>query len=72
MADAMDSKSIVRKGVWVRLPPPAIPDKCRLLPGLSGFFVFAGAGFRGDYAACKTRLSPSATKAARVSLCFRA
>ena len=22
MADAMDSKSIVRKDVWVRLPPP--------------------------------------------------
>lgn len=22
MADAMDSKSIVRKGMWVRLPPP--------------------------------------------------
>jgi hypothetical protein len=27
MADAMDSKSIIRKGVWVRLPPPAIPSK---------------------------------------------
>ena len=23
MADATDSKSVVRKGVWVRLPPPA-------------------------------------------------
>ena len=24
MADAMDSKSIVRKDMWVRLPPPAL------------------------------------------------
>ena len=24
MADAMDSKSIVRKGVWVRIPPAAL------------------------------------------------
>jgi hypothetical protein len=24
MADAADSKSVARKGVWVRLPPPAI------------------------------------------------
>ncbi len=23
MADAIDSKSIARKGVWVRVPPPA-------------------------------------------------
>jgi hypothetical protein len=23
MADAADSKSVARKGVWVRLPPPA-------------------------------------------------
>ncbi len=27
MADAMDSKSIVRKGVWVRIPPPALSDR---------------------------------------------
>jgi hypothetical protein len=24
MADAADSKSVARKGVWVRLPPPAL------------------------------------------------
>lgn len=24
MADTMDSKSIAREGVWVRLPPPVI------------------------------------------------
>lgn len=30
MADAMDSKSIVRKVVWVRLPPPVsrFPRNC--------------------------------------------
>ena len=31
MADAADSKSVARKGVWVRLPPPA-PSK--LLAGV--------------------------------------
>ena len=25
LADALDSKSSTRKGVWVRSPPPAIP-----------------------------------------------
>ncbi len=37
MADAMDSKSIVRKDVWVRLPPPvseAFAVICK------GFFLF--------------------------------
>jgi hypothetical protein len=30
MADAADSKSVARKGVWVRLPPPTItPFKCQ-------------------------------------------
>ncbi len=24
MADAADSKSVARKGVWVRLPPPVV------------------------------------------------
>jgi hypothetical protein len=27
MADAADSKSVARKGVWVRLPPPAPKGK---------------------------------------------
>jgi hypothetical protein len=30
MADAADSKSVARKGVWVRLPPPA-PSKDRII-----------------------------------------
>lgn len=40
MADATDSKSVARKGVWVRLPPPV------LLPvaGLRSSQVFT-AGF---------------------------
>lgn len=33
MADAIDSKSIVRKGVWVRLPPPAPLQRPGNLPG---------------------------------------
>ena len=24
MADETDSKSVIRKGVWVRVPPPAL------------------------------------------------
>jgi hypothetical protein len=35
MADAADSKSVARKGVWVRLPPPApmqIPNEFRVTP----------------------------------------
>ncbi len=32
MADAMDSKSIVRKDVWVRLPPP-VSSSLALLAG---------------------------------------
>jgi hypothetical protein len=31
MADAADSKSVARKGVWVRLPPPA-PTSCDVFP----------------------------------------
>ena len=34
MADAMDSKSIVRKDVWVRLPPPVYESPCNNLQGL--------------------------------------
>ena len=34
MADAMDSKSIVRKDVWVRLPPPVSQSPCIYLQGL--------------------------------------
>jgi len=26
MADATDSKSVIRKGVWVQLPPRALSD----------------------------------------------
>ena len=26
MADAADSKSVARKGVWVQVPPPALRD----------------------------------------------
>ena len=33
MADAIDSKSIVRKGVWVRLPPPALLQRPGTMPG---------------------------------------
>ena len=29
MADARDLKSLIRKGVWVRVPPRAIPLKAR-------------------------------------------
>ena len=35
MADAVDSKSIGRKAVWVRLPPPA-PDQKAMDVGASG------------------------------------
>jgi hypothetical protein len=38
MADALDSKSGIRKGVWVRVPPPAL-FKCSM-------FIFWG-GMRG-------------------------
>ncbi len=37
MADALDSKSSVRKDVWVRLPPPVV-----LIPAdLSAIRIFA-------------------------------
>ena len=36
MADAMDSKSIVRKVVWVRLPPP-VSKSLAIICG--GFFM---------------------------------
>jgi hypothetical protein len=32
MADAADSKSVARKGVWVRLPPPAPICRFREVP----------------------------------------
>jgi hypothetical protein len=31
LADALDSKSSTRKGVWVRSPPPAPPSQLRCL-----------------------------------------
>lgn len=37
MADAMDSKSIVRKVVWVRLPPPVSKAFALIC---KGFFLF--------------------------------
>ncbi len=40
MADAADSKSVGRKAVWVRLPPPApINRLCFPLHDARGFFV---------------------------------
>jgi hypothetical protein len=30
LADETDSKSVVRKGVWVRIPPPAPTEKARM------------------------------------------
>ena len=39
MADAMDSKSIVRKDVWVRLPPPVSSS---LAITCGGFFLLIG------------------------------
>ncbi len=29
MADATDSKSVARKGVWVQVPPPAFGPACK-------------------------------------------
>ena len=40
MADAADSKSVARKGVWVRLPPPA-PIEILLLPRDFRFYRFS-------------------------------
>ncbi len=37
MADAADSKSVGRKAVWVRLPPPA-PENQRILTIVFSFF----------------------------------
>jgi hypothetical protein len=31
MADAADSKSVARKGVWVQVPPPAFENKVFLI-----------------------------------------
>lgn len=31
MADAADSKSVARKGVWVQVPPPALENKAFLI-----------------------------------------
>ena len=39
MADAIDSKSIVRKGVWVRLPPPAHKQRPGTTPGFCLFLT---------------------------------
>mgnify|MGYP007059392959 CR=1 FL=1 len=41
MADALDSKSSARKGVWVRLPPP-VPRRQKGLASMwrKSFFVF--------------------------------
>ena len=33
MADAADSKSVARKGVWVQVPPPALQNKMFLIGG---------------------------------------
>ncbi len=32
MADAADSKSVARKGVWVQVPPPAFLEKQSFSP----------------------------------------
>ena len=42
MADAMDSKSIVRKDVWVRLPPPVSSS---LAITCGGFFLLVSRLF---------------------------
>jgi hypothetical protein len=54
MADALDSKSGVRKGVRVRLPPPVPPSKPKTCDSLASLFfclfpVF-GAQTRRKYA----------------------
>ena len=36
LADETDSKSVIRKGVWVRVPPPAVFAK----PYFIGFRIF--------------------------------
>ena len=40
MADAKDSKSFVRKGVWVQIPPPA-PLKPQVTVCIDPFLTFA-------------------------------
>ena len=51
LADETDSKSVIRKGVWVRVPPPAISDgsfcsqhipknKIYSENKISGFFIY--------------------------------
>ena len=44
MADAADSKSVGRKAVWVRLPPPA-PSLFQLLPGLQAHSLWRAGAF---------------------------
>ena len=68
MADAADSKSVARKGVWVRLPPPApllkIPRssgwasnvisfaKKQFSPALNRFNLCPGSAVNLDCALC--------------------
>jgi hypothetical protein len=44
LADETDSKSVIRKGVWVRVPPPAPnkynPNRIFLIGDGFGLFVF--------------------------------
>ena len=42
MADALDSKSSVRKGVWVRLPPSVLETRKALTTLVVGAFFCAG------------------------------
>jgi hypothetical protein len=36
MADAADSKSVARKGVWVQVPPPAFENKVFVILRIRG------------------------------------
>ena len=54
MADAADSKSVARKGVWVRLPPPKnTPSKYQLKSTISAVFkAFGGLWYYADISPC--------------------
>ena len=52
LADETDSKSVIRKGVWVRVPPPA-PNKNKTNPRENLEFVLF---FTRDYFGLKIKL----------------
>ena len=40
LADETDSKSVIRKGVWVRVPPPAVREIVKNLDFIRFFAIF--------------------------------